>query len=32
MFYIYSVILGGLESFRHYKGFCIIVPKILDAI
>ena len=31
-FYIYSVILGVLESLRHYKGLCIIVPKILDAI
>ena len=29
---MYSVILGVLESFRHYKTFCIIVPKILDAI
>ena len=29
---ICSVILGELESFRNYKGFCIIFPKILDAI
>ena len=29
---MYSVILGVLDSFRHYKTFCIIVPKILDAI
>ena len=27
-----SVILGELESFRNYKGFCIIFPKMLDAI
>ena len=27
-----SVILGELESFRNYKGFSIIFPKILDAI
>ena len=29
---ICSVILGQLESFRNYKGFSIIFPKILDAI
>ena len=29
---ISSVILGQLESFRNYKGFSIIFPKILDAI
>ena len=29
---ICSVILGDLESFRNYKGFGIIFPKILDAI
>ena len=29
---ICSVILGELESFRNYKGFSIIFPKILDAI
>ena len=27
-----SVILGELESFRNYKGFCIIFPKMLDVI
>ena len=27
-----SVILGELESFRNYKGFSIIFPKILNAI
>ena len=27
-----SVILEELESFRNYKGFSIIFPKILDAI
>ena len=27
-----SVILGQLESFRNYKGFSIIFPKILAAI
>ena len=26
------VILGELESFRNYKGFSIILQKILDAI
>ena len=26
-----SVILGELESFRIYKGFSIILQKILDA-
>ena len=26
-----SVILGELESFRNYKGFSIILQKILDA-
>ena len=26
------VILGELESFRNYKGFSIILLKILDAI
>ena len=29
---ICSVILGELESFRNYKGFSIIFPKILDEI
>ena len=29
---ISSVILGELESFRNYKGFSIIFPKILAAI
>ena len=29
---ICSVILGELKSFRNYKGFSIIFPKILDAI
>ena len=29
---ISSVILGELKSFRNYKGFGIIFPKILDAI
>ena len=29
---ICSVILGELESFRNYKGFSIIFPKILAAI
>ena len=29
---ICSVILGQLESFRNYKGFGIIFPKILGAI
>ena len=28
----YLVILGELESFRNYKGFSIILLKILDAI
>ena len=29
---IFSVIVGQLvESFRNYKGFTIIFPKILDA-
>ena len=27
-----SVVLGQFESFRNYKGFSIIFPKILDAI
>ena len=27
-----DVILGELESFRNYKGFSIIFPKILEAI
>ena len=27
-----SVFLGQLQSFRNYKGFIIIFPKILDAI
>ena len=27
-----SVILAEVESFRNYKGFSIICPKILDAI
>ena len=30
--YICSVILGELESFRNYKGFSFILPKILDVI
>ena len=30
--FICSVILGQLESFRNYKGFSIIFPKILAAI
>ena len=30
--FIWSVILGELESFRNYKGLSIIFPKILDAI
>ena len=29
---IFSVILGGLKSFRNYKGFSVIFPKILDGI
>ena len=29
---ICSVILGEVESFRNYKGFSYIFPKILDAI
>ena len=29
---ICSVILWELESFRNYKGFSIIFPKIFDAI
>ena len=29
---IRSVILGGLESFRDYKGFSVIFPKPLDTI
>ena len=29
---ICSVITGELESFRNYKGFSYIFPKILDAI
>ena len=29
---IRSVILGEFESFRNYKGFSIIFPKILDVI
>ena len=28
--YICSVILRVLESFRNYKGFCIIFSKILE--
>ena len=28
---VYSVNLGELESFRNYKGFSFIIPKILDA-
>ena len=27
-----SVILGKLESFQNYKGFSVILQKILDAI
>ena len=30
--YICLVVLGQLESFRNYKGFGIILQKILDAI
>ena len=30
--YVCSVILGQLESFRNYKGFSIILRKILAAI
>ena len=30
--FICSVVLGQLESFRNYKGFGIIFPKILGAI
>ena len=29
---ICSVILGELESFRNYKGFSSIFPKVLDAV
>ena len=29
---IRSVTLGELESFRNYKGFSFIIPKILDEI
>ena len=29
-FYICLVILGVIESFRNYKGFCIIFSKILE--
>ena len=29
---ICSVVPGQLKSFRNYKGFGIIFPKILDAI
>ena len=29
---IRSVILRELEALRKYKGFCVIFPKILDAI
>ena len=29
---IYSFNLGELESFRNYKGFSFISPKILDTI
>ena len=29
---ICSLVLGQLESFRNYKSFSIILPKILDAI
>ena len=29
---ICSIVLGKLQSFRNYKGFSIIFPKILDAI
>ena len=29
---ICSVILGELKSFRNYKGFSIIFPKLFDAI
>ena len=30
--WIYSVILGELESFRNYEGFSIIFPQILDEL
>ena len=30
--FICSVILGELKSFRNYKGFSIIFPKILGVI
>ena len=29
---IRSIILGHFESFRNFKGFSIIFPKVLDAI
>ena len=29
---ICSVILGELESYRNYKGFSIILLKIIDAL
>ena len=29
---ICSIIIGQLDSFRNYKGFGIIFPKILDAV
>ena len=29
---ICSVILGGLKSFRNYKDFSVIFPKLLDGI
>ena len=32
MFFICSVILGQIESFKNYKGFSIIFPIILAAI
>ena len=30
--FICSVILGELKSFRNYKGFRVIFPKVLGAI
>ena len=29
---IRSIILGHFESFRNFKGFSIIFPKVLDAV
>ena len=30
--FLVPISVGELESFRNYKGFSIIFPKILDAI